>query len=781
MNHKNIKKYLRLFSALWLIAAFSACSKKTTIEPKRMSWNEGWEFSKDTIQQPWGEVSLPHTFHIEPLLVNDQYQGDGYYQKRFTHLPQKGERVALYFEGSMHETTVWLNGNELIHFQGGYTPFTVDLTPHLRSDGKQRLLVKVNNEDHNEIPPGKTLETLDFNFYGGIYRPVHFIVSADVFIPEATNNGYDNRGGVRIHFEDSSAESAKANADVVVQNNSGQETEVWVKYRFFNDKTEIQNTTAKQKIGVNAKVSLPFAFQVDQPKLWHPDSPHLYTLEVELHASSGLLDTYSLKTGIRTIALTNEALIWNGSPLFLNGTNRHQEYPYIGYALSDEAHIRDAVRIKEAGFNFVRLSHYPQSESFMRACDSLGLITMNCISGWQFYGNERFIQNSLREVRSLARRDAHHPNVAFWEVSLNESEMQPEFMEAANRILKEELPYQGIYTAGWMDDEAYDLFIPARQHGKPPYYWSNYKDNKRPLLIAEYGDWEYYAQNAGFNQTAFADLQPQDRSSRQLRGDGEKRLLQQAFNFQEAFNSNLKGRGKSTIGHANWVMFDYNRGYADDLESSGISDIFRIPKFAYYFYQSQKAPSDTYPPMVHIANYWSTTSERKVTLFSNAERVDLYLNDQKISTLYPNRDAFSEALDFPPFTYTFTEMRSGSLRAEAYIGDQKVATHTRRTPEKPEKLHVYADLAGVALAKNHKDYFFVRVEIQDKNQMLCPTSQTKVTMKSLTADAEIIGPKEVTAEAGIATFLIRSKHFKNPLLFEAKAEGFSPTRLELKP
>ena len=445
-----------------------------------------------------------------------------------------------------------------------------------------------------------------------------------------------------------------------------------------------------------------------------------------------------------------------------------------------ERYARD--EIKNAGFQLVRLSHYPQSETFLDACDELGLLVMDCIPGWQFMGNDTFRKNSLNDCRNMIRRDRNHPSVVFWEVSLNETPMDNAFMKEANKILDEEFSQKAI-SAGWIDNELYDLFIPARQHATPPDYWNFYRVGERPLFIAEYGDWEYYAQDAGFNQPGFNHLKPEERSSRQLRGYGEKRLLQQAFNFREAVNSNRKG--KSTVGHANWLMFDYNRGYADDIEASGISDIFRIPKFAYYFFQSQRSPVKIQVkgidsgPMVYIASYWQQQSSPDVMVFSNCDEVALYLNNELIEKRKPDENDRTTHLAHPPFTFSLKEFRKGKLKAVGYLNGKEVAVNEIGTPGKPALVELSFDESNMPVSRKGIDYIFVYAKIMDAYGNICPVNGIAVTFEP-EGKAEIIGGNTQKTEAGIATVLLKTYPDAEGITVNTEVEDLKKAELKIR-
>lgn len=730
----------------------------------------------DTLHGVWSKTNLPHTTQIEPLIVNNQWQGITWYKKTFNiSSNEKLRKHFIYFEGVMQEATVWCNGQLITHHLGGFLPFTADISSNI-TIGENQLVVKVINTDNNQIPPGKNIKDLDFNLYGGIYRNVHHITTNPIYITDAVKVNKKNSGGLLVNFDQINTSLAKGSIKVHLQNDSEKDTNVSLEIS-FEDSDHIKTVKISEVKKIEAFSDTTFIEQFDlkSPKLWSPENPNLYKCTVRVLQSGRLIDQLTINTGVRSIVLNEKGFFLNGKKRFINGTNRHQEYPYVGYAISDQANYRDAFKIKEAGFDFVRLSHYPHSESFMEACNELGLMTMNCIPGWQYFEEGAFVQNSFKDIRDLIHRDRNHPSVIFWENSLNESGMTPQYMEQANAIVREELPYKDIYTAGWIDHESYDLYIPARQHGTYPNYWNNYSANGRKVFIAEYGDWEYYAQNAGFNQKSFANLKQEERTSRQLRGVGEKGLLQQATNFQEAFNSNLIG--KNTIGHANWLMFDYNRGYSDDLESSGISDIFRIPKYSYYFYKSQKSPYNTVTTsndyMLYIATEWNEVSPPQITIFSNVAKVSLFVDGVLVSTQKPTIDiGYSENLKHPPFQFEVTNSLIGtSLKAIGYDSNgTEVVSKTLLKPKRASKIELSVDISGKEIADIGDDILFIYAKIIDENGTVITKSDELITfsIEDKATNAKLIGKNPIKLEAGIATILLKtSKEIKRPLTIKA--------------
>ena len=744
-----------------------------------------WKFKREEkIATNWEKITIPHTAKIEPLVVNNQFQGNSWYQKKFKVSNFKDKKVSIYFEGVMQEAHVWINDQKVANHKGGYLPFMVDITSFLNSQKENVIKVKVNNEDNPEILPGKPLKGLDFNYFGGIYRNVYLVTTNKLYITNANQANKVAGGGVFVNFGDISKSKASGTIQVDLKNEFAVVKKAVLQFT-LKDKQGNKTVFKSDAISLKANEGKAFVQNVSllNPKLWSISSPNLYNLEIQVLSNSKIIDTYSERIGIRKSEIKEDGYYLNDEKMYLAGTNQHQEYPYVGYAISDEAQYRDAVKIKNAGFDLVRMSHYPHAEAFMNACDELGLLVMNSLTGWQFFGNETFQKNAIQDIRDIARRDRNHPSVIFWEASLNETEMSEKFMKQATKALKEELPFEHYYSASWMDNANYDLFIPARQHAKAPDYWTKYKNGNRKIFIAEYGDWEYYAQNAGFNQTAFSNLKNFERSSRQLRGDGEKRLLQQAYNYQESANSNKKG--EQTIGDANWLMFDYNRGYSDDLESSGISDIFRIPKFAYYFHQSQRSANVVLDsklvsgPMIHIANYWTASSPLDVTVYSNCDEVALYLNDVLVSRQKPTVNQNSDKLNHAPFLFKVDKFSAGTLRADGFIKGQKVVSNIVKTPETATKIELSYDVSSKAINPNNPDVVFVYAKITDANGTIIPDATYDVTFALSEGNAELIGANPVKAEAGIATILLKTSNLKTPIKITASSESLQKGTLKI--
>lgn len=769
---------IKPFLAYVLIFLCFSCSEEQNEIGQTTNFNADWQFkidekaNIDTVTDSinadfveWENVNLPHTPKIEPLIVNDQWQGNSWYKKEFNLTEhQKNKTWFLKFEAAMNVAEVWINGQKLITHQGGYLPFVVDFTDVAQFDEPNTVLVKLNNQDNPTTGP-KPLEKLDFNTYGGLYRNVWLISKNKLHITDPILADKPASGGVFVRYSEVSDQSANLYIQTHVKNENDKEQSFIIRQSLML-KDSLVNVVESEPISLafGSDNDIHLKFTIVNPKLWSPDYPHLYNLKTEIIQNDQIIDREITQIGIKTMHFEGQDFYLNGKKTFLRGVNRHQEYPYIGYTLSDRANYRDAKKIKEAGFDYVRISHYPHSPAFMKACDELGLMTMDAILGWQYFNeDEAFQKHVFQTAKDLIRRDRNHASVLAWEVSLNESWMPEPFIDSLTTIARQEYPGDQAFTAGWQS-YGYDIYLQARQH-RLKHYDSTLT---KPYVVSEYGDWEYYAMNAGLNQDNWDDLLQEERSSRQLRSAGEKALLQQATNIQEAHNDNL-----STPAFADgyWVMFDYNRGYADDLEASGIMDIFRLPKPSYYFYQSQRDHDDPFgKPMVHIANQWTPDSPLEVRIFSNAEEVELFLNGKSLGRQSPDNNSISSNLKHPPFTFNITEFQAGTLEAKAYINDKEVASHSVNTPETPAKIEIEFDLSGYPLDENKGDVIFVYAKILDNNNTLITDFEGQVEF-NVEGDAELIGRNPIEVEAGIASILLKTTGSLEDISVTATSEG----------
>lgn len=750
---------------------------------------EELEKIKDT---PWENVTLPHTSFIEPLAVANQWEGISYYKKNF-HISNadKGKKLFIEFEGAMQIAEVWLNGKFVTKHTGGYLPFQIDISEIVKYNDNNELLVRLDNRPDPLVPPGKPLKTLDFCYHSGIYRDVNLIKTSKVYITDPVSSAKVQGGGVFVWYSNVSEANATVHVKTEIRNEESIPLNCKVKHLLLDKygKQVAETDLQSKQMGVKTNVDFMHLLSVKQPELWSPDAPNLYHLKTIVYHDDKIVDEQTTRIGIRWFEFSrNEGFKLNGKSVIIEGTNRHQEYPYIGNAVSNNANYRDIQKIKNAGFNMVRLGHYPQDKSVFEACDELGLLVENPIPGWQFFNNsDEFKSHVYADIQKLIRRDRNHACVLLWEVSLNEAYPPVSFRRKCVSVAHAEFPNDQGFTAG-------DLYAQNTNWDVPHNSWD--EENKtrpqdvqpdRPGFVREYGDYEF----GGHYST-----------TRQFRADGEEKLLQSAWNFIWEHNM-LRGCHPWTVGDATWSMYDYNRGYELNICASGASDILRLPKFTYYFFQSQRNPKPAIEnkaiengPMVYIANYWtSRQSPAKVVTFSNCDEVELFLNGKSIARQKPDSGpdtpygdflkggkpfdgGNSQYLKHPPFTFNNLKWKKGVLKAVGYIDGKMQAEFEVRTPEVPRKLDVQIDYSGRALKADGADVVFVYVHLKDKNGVTVPTAENEVTIE-VTGEASIVSPKTVKAEAGIATFLLQATEKSGSVSMKVQCKGFKNNEISL--
>jgi len=752
--------------------------------------NQALAVHPDTLKQEfnqlsmgnWEKINLPHTPFVESLVVLHQWQGICYYRKILNVSKKEiDKQLWLELEGAMHLADVWVNGQHLIQHSGGYTPFVVDVTGMLHADRGNEILVRLDNRNNPLIPPGKPLETLDFCYYGGLYRDVNLIVKHPVHITHPIMANEVAGGGIFVTYPYVSKQEAEIKVKTQVSNKVGTQRHLTIRHTLYE---------WSKKKGRGKKVALvesPLVlaagttqhhtqqFTVNNPKLWYPDSPALYVLRTEVMDGRKVTDCEDTRIGIRRIEMTREkGFVINDKPLKLEGSNRHQEYPYVGNAISDQAQYRDMYQIRDNGFNTVRLGHYPQDPSVLEACDELGLLVIEPIPGWQFFNKAQgFVDHTYKDIRDLIRRDRNHPSVIMWETTLNESWPPKSWKDQAVRIAHEEFPGDQCYTSG--DTYGYDGFDVCYNDWKEGYNRPN--TTSKPGFIREYYDYEF----GGHYST-----------TRVTRGDGDYALMQNAWNAQWSYNR-YRAYYPWTIGGAVWSMYDYNRGCCDNICYSGLADLFRLPKFGLLYFRTQMKEGTFTPagPMtyeVFINSHWLEGSSDTLQVYGNVDEVKLQLNGRVIARQYPDDKPSTseyvsrpdggnaENIDFPPFTFFNVNWERGELKAIGYKDGKTVAEHVVRTPGAVEAMDITYFESGVSASC--RDLLIVYVNLKDLQGTGCFGENNREVKLEVLQGGELRGPATIKAEAGVASFLVATTD--SPMLVLKAVSGNLETMRKLK-
>ena len=495
------------------------------------SINSVWRFHKGDVEgavadidaEKWEIVNIPHTWNASDAFDEEPgyYRGVGWYTKALkVPMEWKGKKVVISFEGANQTTDVFVNGTAVGNHIGGYTAFSFDLSEHLEYGEINTIAVKVDNSMDSDVPP----LSADFTFYGGIYRNVRIIVAESVHF-DLTNNASD---GIFIETPEVNEQNAKVNIRGNVENSTSDTRRVTIETLIVDKNNKlITSKSVTKTLDPDSKTDFQIEdLSISNPKLWSPDNPYLYqvsTIIKEDREDGAVLDKLVLPLGLRWIDFDAEGkFLLNGKPLKLIGTNRHQDFQGEGNALSDDYHYNDYKHIKELGFNFVRLAHYPQAPEVYRTCDELGILVwseipiVNAITE-----SEAFEQNCLNMQKEHIRQTYNHPSVVLYgymneqfllldylRISKSEKEQKAKKIVALaqklNDLTKEEAPTRYSVMAfhgnqsynewglaevpdvvgwnlyyGWYYDELDDLskFL-AEENRKYP---------GRPTIVSEYG------------------------------------------------------------------------------------------------------------------------------------------------------------------------------------------------------------------------------------------------------------------------------------------------------
>ncbi len=579
--------------------------------------NDGWIFYQQVSEAfPMGQrgpgerVRLPHTNAELPLSYGnpEAYQFlSGYERPLPPGMMPEGGRAFVCFDGAAHQAAVYLNGAQVATHSCGYTAFRVELTEHWKKQGENILSVRLDSRETLDQPPFGGV--IDYLTYGGLYREAALEITGQTYLADVFA-ATPKEDLLRLDITLDGPAVPDGRICLTLAPPRG-EALLRREYPLAGERTRLEE-------------------RITGARPWSPDSPALYELKVVLcNAAGKALDETNLRMGFRQAEFRRDGFYLNGEKLRIRGLNRHQSYPYIGYAAPAALQRFDAEVLKnELGLNAVRTSHYPQSQHFINRCDELGLMVFTEIPGWQHVGGEQWKNIAVETTAEMVRQYRSHPSVILWGVRVNESQDDDVFYARTNAAAR-----------AWDD---------TRQTGGVRYL------EKSSLLedVYTYNDFSHTGNNPGLRKKkavtpdcakAYLVTEYNGHMYPTKSGDSEAHRLSHALRHANVLGAMYAE--SDVAGCFGWCMADYpthwDFGSGDGVCHHGVLDVFRNPKLAAAVYGSQAEEGCTLAvsssmdigehPAGNLGDVWA---------FTNADSLRLYKNGAFVKEFYPNRKAY---------------------------------------------------------------------------------------------------------------------------------------------
>lgn len=786
--------------------------------PRKTNFDNDWRFFRGAArgaEQPnyndrtWRTLDLPHDWSVEwlPNQVADSVVGpfskasaggiatgqtvggEGWYRKSFVIAPEDADkRHELYFEGIYNQSEIWVNGHKAYFNAYGYTTFRFDITDYCKPAGEQNIVVvKVTNEGRNS------------RWYtgSGIYRHVWLI---------RTSKAHIDDWGTFIHTRSVAKDTAHLAMHTTVVNGTSNEdyrVEVAVKQP---DGVVAASTTAAVKVEKGTSQQLPFALEVPQPQLWSVDSPTLYEVVITLWQGNTKEDEYVFPFGIRTLSFSlKEGFALNGVPMKLRGGCLHHDNGLLGAASFDKAEERKIALLKANGFNAVRGSHNPMSESFMNACDRLGMLVIDeAFDQWNGAKNPQdyhryFKAWSAKDIRNLVLRDRNRPSVIMWSIG-NE--------------IRERITDQGKETSAYLKGEIHKY------------------DTTRPVTAGVNKQWDRERKNMLSLEKAIHHLDIIGYNYMwRFYGDKHKKYPEKLMFGSESVATEAQGNWDSVekypfvLGDFIWTAMDYlgESGLGNALEIDpqenvhqfmdwpwfngwcGDLDLLGVKKPASYYRDvlwgerpiSMAVEKPIPAGKIRKVSFWGWKEESLSWTFPGMEqqplKVNVYTRAKKVR-LYLNGRVVGEAATDEKYTASFdVPYQAGLLKAVALKGKKEADAVQLETIGSPTALRLTPDTKTIR--QGGQDLSYVLIEQVDAEGRVVEYADRQIEISAEGDSGQIIAsgtacPNDMqsfqslcpTLFKGRAMVIVRSGREPGMLKIRVKGEGLNEdwTTIETK-